>query len=99
MIVEVDAAVDIDLTEAFDHYETQLDGLGVDFLEEFRRAVDLIIANPGAWHLVEPPYRRCRFHRFPYGILYRVDQTRHRVIVLAVMHLARRPEAWRRRMN
>ena len=49
MTVAVDASVDADLAEAFDHYEAQQSGLGVEFLDEFRRAVDLIIAHPGAW--------------------------------------------------
>ena len=99
MMVAVDSSVDVDLAEAFDHYEAEQTGLGVEFLYEFRRAIDLIISHPGAWQLLELPYRRCRFHRFPYGILYRVDESKQRIIVVAVMHLARRSEAWRRRMN
>ncbi|WP_437994134.1 type II toxin-antitoxin system RelE/ParE family toxin [Sorangium sp. So ce145] len=44
---------------------------------------------------IEPGIRRMLLHRFPYGLLYAVEPDR--LIVLAVMHLRRRPGNWRGR--
>jgi plasmid stabilization system protein ParE len=88
-----------DLEQAFDYYEGIRAGLGADFVEEFRRAIDRILAYPRAWQPLDPTYRRCRFHRFPYGIIYRIDDQSQEIVVVAVMHLSRNPDAWRRRVS
>ena len=38
-----------DLERAFDYYQQRREGLGVELVEEFRRAVDLILAHPRGW--------------------------------------------------
>ena len=87
-----------DLEQAFDYYEGIRAGLGNDFVEEFRRAVDRILAHPRAWQPLDATYRRCRLHRFPYGVIYRVEDPAKQVVIIAVMHLSRNPDAWRRRV-
>ncbi len=37
-----------DLEQAFDHYEAIKTGLGIEFLDEFRRGLDHSLANPDA---------------------------------------------------
>jgi toxin ParE2 len=86
-----------DLQNAFDFYEKQRAGLGEDFIDEFRRTLDPILQHPNAWTQLDPTYRRCRFHRFPYGIIYRLEVARAQIVLVAVMHLSRRPDWWRDR--
>jgi plasmid stabilization system protein ParE len=86
-----------DLERAFDHYQERRVGLGVDLVEEFRRALDLIIRHPNAWQPLDETYRRCRLHRFPFGIVYRIDPTANQIVIVAVMHLSERPVTWRSR--
>ena len=38
--------------------------------------------------------RRCLVHRFPYGVIYSVDEQSSEVLILAVMHLHRQPDYW-----
>ena len=85
----------IELLEAFRYYEGQKAGLGRSFAQEVNQAVKGIVAHPLACpkHLART--RRCRLHRFKYGIVYRVRETEIRI--LAVMHLHRRPGYWRGR--
>ncbi|MEQ1776406.1 MAG: type II toxin-antitoxin system RelE/ParE family toxin [Burkholderiales bacterium] len=84
-----------ELDEAVAYYEAQVAGLGDAFLLEALRVIDLISIYPDAWHPLSADIRRCRLSRFPYGVVYM--QEPEGIIVLAVMHLHRKPEYWRGR--
>ena len=66
--------------------------LGRDFLDELDRAVRLIRSHPLAATQIEPEIRRCLLHRFPYALIYGIDQ--ETIVVIAVAHLHRRPRYW-----
>jgi plasmid stabilization system protein ParE len=87
----------VDLERAFDYYQQRRNGLGIELVGEFRRAVDLVLAHPRAWQPLDDIYRRCRLHRFPYGVIYRIDEAADKVVIVAVMHLSEQPDAWRAR--
>lgn len=89
------APAEEDLTQAFEHYESIRQGLGVEFVLEFRRAVERILEYPRGWNALDAIYRRYRLHRFPYGIVYRVDDQMQQIVIGAVMQLNRRPEEHR----
>ncbi len=72
-------------------------GLGYQFAIEIVAAVERIKANPGMWPVLDHQIRRCLVHRFPYGVIYSVDEQRSRVLILAVMHLHRQPGYWSER--
>ena len=86
-----------DLEQAFDYYQSQRPGLGVEFIEEFRHGVANILEHPDAYQPLDATYRRCRLHRFPYGIVYRIDPDARQVIIVAVMHLSQKPGWWQAR--
>src|SRR6266700_5975762 len=83
-----------DLEAAFNYYEVRRSGLGGELVDEFRRAVSQILEFPGAWQALDETYRRCRLHRFPYGVVYGVDRPAGKVIIVAVAHLSRGPGWW-----
>jgi len=85
-----------DLEDAFDRYEAARPGLGDEFLTELRRAVDRILTHPNAWQRMDATYRRCRLHRFPYGVMYRVDEDAQLIVVTTVLHMHRKHEDWYR---
>src|SRR5687767_344465 len=67
--------------------------------ERFQAAIEeciqAITEAPERFPEVEPGVqRRLVFHRFPYAVLFRA--TADEVQVIAVMHLHRRPDYWRR---
>lgn len=86
-----------DIERAFDYYESQRLGLGIEMLEEFRHGVERILEHPSAWQAMDETYRRYRLHRFPYGIVYRPELEAERIIIVAVMHLHQKPGWWRTR--
>jgi toxin ParE1/3/4 len=86
-----------DIDQAFEYYESRRRGLGDELLEEFRRGIDQSIGFPEAWHPIDETYRSYRLNRFPYAIVYRVDNNAKQIIVLSLMHLSREPGTWRKR--
>ena len=77
---------------AFTWYESQSQGLGTQFLDDFDHAVRRITAFPLANANLAEGLRRYLLSRFPYGIIYGTDGDA--VIVVAVGHLHREPRYW-----
>jgi len=85
-----------ELRDAAHYYESCVPGLGLDFLREVRETISRIVQWPHAWQSLDDKIRRCRTHRFPYGIIYAIEDGE--VIILSVMHLHRHPESWRKNL-
>jgi plasmid stabilization system protein ParE len=81
-----------ELDDAVAWYNQQVIGLGLEFLDELDRAVRRVLAFPLSYPEIEPGIRRCRLVRFPYGLIYGVDD--ETVVIVAVAHLHRRPRYW-----
>jgi plasmid stabilization system protein ParE len=86
-----------ELRAAAHFYEQQIPGLGHDFLAEVRATIRRIVQWPEAWQPLDAEIRRCRTHRFPYGILYAMENGE--VLIVSVMHLHRHPESWRKNLQ
>lgn len=78
------------------YYDAELAGLGDAFLDEVARTLALIKAHPEAWPVDEATaVRRARMARFPFAIVYLIDNGD--VVIIAVAHAKRRPGYWRNR--
>ena len=97
MTAVIFAEAEDDLESAFNYYQNQRSGLGNEMIDEFRRGVDQILQFPEAWQPLDAVYRRYRLHRFPYGIVYRIATDGSSMVIVAVMHLHRKPDVWRER--
>jgi len=84
-----------DLADATAYYEDQMPGLGAQFLDEVRAAIDRIRAFPLAWQPLSQRTRRCLLNRFPYGVIY--EQRKDEIVIVAVGHQHRRPDFWKLR--
>jgi toxin ParE1/3/4 len=81
--------------EAFDHYEAQRPGLGVDFAARVQQVFDRISANPLLHGVVFADIRKAVVTRFPYCVFYRAETAR--VEVIALFHTSRDPSIWQGR--
>jgi len=81
-----------ELDDAVVWYNEQAAGLGHEFLDELDRAVRRAVAFPMSCPEMEPGVRRCLLARFPYGLIYGVDN--ETIVVVAVAHLHREPRYW-----
>ena len=80
---------------AINYYEDRERGLGYDFSIEVFATIQNIVIYPTAWPVIEEGVRRCLVHRFPYGVIYSIEQ--EEILILAVMHLHRHPGYWKNR--
>jgi plasmid stabilization system protein ParE len=85
-----------ELGDAIVYYEAQSTGLGTELALEVRGGLARIEEHPQAWQLLGKRVRRYRLNRFPYGLIY--AELPSEIVILAVMHLHRRPDYWRGRM-
>lgn len=65
MRIEYHPAIEKELGEIRDYYESQATGLGVVFLDEFERQVFAVAAMPTRWMTVTRDIRRSLMKRFP----------------------------------
>ena len=87
----------LEVDDAVTWYDTQSSGLGTQFLDDLDRTVRRIVAYPLSCQEIEPELRRGLLSRFPYGIIYGIDDDT--IIIIAVAHLHREPRYWITRMS
>jgi len=90
--VRFTSSAEAELQEAIAFYEAAENGLGARLLDEVEALVARILAHPEAWTPMSPRTRRCRTHRFPYGLFYQVRT--NEILILSVMDLRRDPKRW-----
>jgi hypothetical protein len=71
---------DLDVEAAFEWYENERQGLGLEFLDELREGYNRIVAGP--------------LRRFPYAVYFATEGDI--VVVVAVLHARRDPAEWQR---
>jgi hypothetical protein len=84
-----------ELLSTISFYNDEKQGLGEKFSFELFAAIDRICKFPFAWAKIDSKTRRCLLNKFPFGILYRVENKSIRI--MAVMNLHREPGYWNTR--
>ncbi len=86
-----------DLAETFEWYEKRRKGLGHDFLLQIEASLRFIEKNPLAFPKKYEGARRHLLRRFPYAIIYHVEDSK--IVVLGVVYGGRDPKWIRKRIN
>jgi plasmid stabilization system protein ParE len=81
-----------EVDDAVAWYDEREEDLGRDFLDELDRVIRRVKSFPLASTEIEPGIRKCLLARFPYGLIYGIDEDL--IIVIAVSHLHRQPRYW-----
>ena len=98
--VEFAPEVERDVAEAAEWYELRQAGLGARFVEEIIRVWDALADNP-LLYCRRHPTKNIRWRypdRFPYRVIYEVDEASQTVRVAAVLHAARHDLHWQKRV-
>jgi len=83
--------------EAFRWYERQRPGLGLDFLLALDAALERVRRLPEGHEIVAMRTRKTLLRRFPYLVLYALEEKR--ILVTAVFHGRRDPRRWSDRVR
>src|SRR5438552_12898700 len=81
-----------EIEDAAAWYGARRPEIGTQFLAEVERCVALWVEHPERFTIVHRDIRRVTLRCFPHSIYFRVEA--HRIVVLAVFHGRRDPQAW-----
>jgi plasmid stabilization system protein ParE len=81
-----------ELEDAVRYYELEYSGLGRRFKEEVKKAALRVANYPNAWSIERGDVRKCLLHKFPYKLMYSVEEDH--ILVIAVAHQHRKPDYW-----
>jgi plasmid stabilization system protein ParE len=87
-----------EIINAAEYYDSQVLGLGSDFLNELDAALQRILQFPEAWSVISTPFRHCSLRRFPYTIIYTLE-TSNDILVVSVFHQSRKPMTWENNLS
>ena len=94
--IEAEPDVEFDVETAFDWYEAEERGLGLEFLEQLR-ATYLSNSRESAWISGTLIRYSARYDAtVPYAVYFSIEGDV--ILVLAVLHTARDPAEWQRRI-
>lgn len=86
------SSAEAELREAVGFYEAAEKGLGARFLDEVEGVIARVVAHPEAWAPISARTRRCRTHRFPFGLFYQIRTDE--ILIVSVMDLRRDSKGW-----
>ena len=93
MKVSIAAEAERELTESARYYAQQANiELGLAFITEFERSVDVLRLHPELGARWRSESRRMPLRRFPYSIIYSLSNDEIRI--LAIAHQRRKPGYW-----
>ena len=87
----------LDILNATLWYEEQRPGLGGEFLDQLSSVFARVEIGPLQFPSIDGSVHRALLHRFPYGVYF--DPTGEEVKVLAILHLFRHPDTWKKRRS
>jgi len=86
---------ELELYDATNFYELEFKGLGRRFKKEVQNAAKIIAEYPEALSVERGEVRKCLLHKFPYKLLYSIEEDH--IFIIAVAHQHRKPDYWIKR--
>ena len=83
--------------DAVKYYELEYPGLGDQFKQDVKKSTQRILEFPKASSIERGEIRKYLLHRFPYKLLYSIEDDH--ILIIAVAHQHRKPEYWVDRIN
>lgn len=83
--------------ESIEYYAFEDEELGLEFSLEIFATIQRIVYFPVAWPEYSLNTRRCLTQRFPYGLIYLLEEGE--MFIVAVAHLNRKPDYWLDRLK
>src|SRR5262245_18158621 len=93
--LNVSSEAELEIFEAELRYEREHEGLGFRFESQVNTVFVRLFDNPFQFPVIEEDVRRALVRDFPYGVFFTTEADL--ITVLAVLHLRRHPDTWKRR--
>lgn len=82
----------LELENAAHFYDLEFEDGGLKFKEEVEKSVTRISGYPHAWPVERDEIRKCLLHKFPYKLVYSIEEDH--VFIISVAHQHRKPDHW-----
>ena len=92
-----EAVEDIDQAAGF--YAQSSRTAAAQFIGVVFDAIQLLLAKPLIGRRTTNACRQFELHKFPFSLIYKVDSKQGELVVYAVVHQSRRPDAWHDRIK
>lgn len=96
--LEIRSQAEDEFYDTIDYYKDIDPSLADDFIIEFEKFLEKILAFPEAGHPYLYQSKRVILDRFPYSIVYKIYGD-EKVVVYAVFHMRRKPGYWKERLK
>ncbi|MBI1307467.1 MAG: hypothetical protein GC181_12770 [Bacteroidetes bacterium] len=90
----IDKAAEQDIADTISWYNEQQHGLGNEYLEELKSALERLRENPLLFRIRYRNTRMVLLKRFPFFAHFYVDQEKKVVTILSVLYAGREPQLW-----
>ena len=87
-----------EMNSSAQYYNQLTPGLGLDFLEEIEKSLQLIEKSPERWPYYEHNIHKFNTRRFPFSLFYVFEKETDKIIIIAVAHQKRKPGYWKQRI-
>lgn len=88
---------EMEVDEAVSWYQEQSEDESLTFLDEIDHAIRIVKAFPLIAAQIEPDIHSFSLRRFPYSLIYGVDD--EELVVIAIAHHRREPRYWADRVR
>lgn len=88
-----------DVDETLYWYKLHNEELAKEFYKNLIQAFYNILHNPKSYQKVHRDSRRCLVKKFPYSIIFNIDEVNLQIIIITVFHNSRNPKSWKERIN
>lgn len=82
----------IEFANSFIWYEEQQDDLGDKFIAAFYTKLNHICKNPYSYKISYKNYHEALTDKFPFLIVYEINENEKKIIVMAIFHTSRNPK-------
>ena len=82
----------LELDDAAEYYNQESPGLGDKFKNEIKKSLERISNYPTSWSVERGDIRKYLVHKFPYKIMYSIEEDH--LFIIAIAHQHRKPDYW-----
>jgi plasmid stabilization system protein ParE len=95
--VKIDPIARIDILESVLWYNKQQPDLGRYYYNSVQQTIKSIKANPNKYQLRYKTLRMALVNKFPFIVMFLIDENKKQIAITAVLHTSRNPEIWNQR--
>jgi len=87
----------LEFHDAISYYETEQKDLGKKFESNIKSSINRIKRFPTAYVKIQDEVRKCVLHKFPFNIMYSIEE--NHIVIIAIAHHHRKPDYWIERIE